>query len=183
LYASSENKFATSWSPDGRYLVYNTQGDIWALPLEGSGKHVPLPLLNTGGNESSGRVSRDGRWLAYVSDESGAAEIYVQPFAPAPGDSPPGPKILVSRGGGYGPHWQADGKAIFYHGADSMLRSVAIQESSGIIKPGSPQALFHLNRQWDLAGDGSRFLVAVPEAQTSQPPFTMVLNWQAELKK
>jgi hypothetical protein len=64
-----------------------------------------------------------------------------------------------------------------------MLMSVPLQESTGVLKPGSPQALFPLTPQWDSAGDGSRFLVGVPEAQTSQPPFTMVLNWQAELKK
>ena len=190
LYASSESKFASSWSPDGRFLLYSAQtagtnGDIWALPLDVAGARKPLPLLHTRANERSGKLSPDGRWLAYVSDESGASEVYVQTFAPplGTGDSPAGPKLLVSRGGGYLPHWRADGAALFYHAFDGTLVSVALQGGGADVKPSAPQALFHLPGLWDAAADGRRFLAAVPEAQAAPPPFTVVLNWQAELKK
>jgi eukaryotic-like serine/threonine-protein kinase len=185
LYASAESKFASSWSPDGRFLIYGTQagvtnGDIWALPLDSAGTPTPLALLHTRANEGSGKLSPDGRWLAYVSDESGVPEVYVQPFEPR--DSPAGPKLLVSRGGGHRPQWRADGLGLFYHATDGTLMSVTLQGSAADPKPSVPRALFHLPGSWDAAGDGRRFLAAVPEAQTAQPYFTVVLNWQAELK-
>jgi eukaryotic-like serine/threonine-protein kinase len=189
LYASSENKFASSWSPDGRFLLYSTQldgtnDDIWVLPLDSTAARTPLPLMHTRANESSGKLSPDGRWLAYVSDESGTAEVYVQPFDPPPasGNLPAGPKLVVSRGGGHRPHWRADGKALFYHTPAGTLMSVALQGGASL-KLAVPQALFHLAGSWDAAGDGNRFLVAVPEAETVPQPFTVVLNWQAELKR
>ena len=188
LYASNENKFATSWSADGHFLVYETRAsgtksDIWALRLDGTSKNTPVPLLHTPADESSGRLSANGRWLAYVSDESGTAEVYVQPFTPASGGTPAGPKLLVSRGGGSRPHWQADGNAIFYRSPDGTLMSVRLQEGPAVLKATVPEALFHFSGLWDAAGDGNRFLVAVPDAQAAPPPFTMVLNWQTELKK
>jgi hypothetical protein len=191
LYASGENKFPTSWSPDGRYLIFNAQarettGDIWVLPLDGTGKPAPVPLVHTRANEGGGRFSPDARWIAYVSDDSGIAEVYVQPFIlpSASVDSPAGPKVLVSRKGGRRPRWRADGKELFYNSPDGTLMSVAVT-GGATFRPGIPQLLFRTPGAWfseaNAISDGTRFLVAIPVEQTTSQPFMVVLNWQAEL--
>jgi dipeptidyl aminopeptidase/acylaminoacyl peptidase len=187
LYASGDNKIPTSWSRDGRFLLYTSEAGsanpgIWVLPLEGAGKHTPFPLLNTRANERAGVFSPDSRWIAYVSSASGKPEVYVQPFALHPASSEIGPNVLLSRGGGSMPHWRADGKEILYRSPDGALMSTALT-TVNTLRPGVPQSLFHLaGAWWDVTGDGKRFLVGLPVAQ-GVPPFTVVLNWQSELKK
>jgi eukaryotic-like serine/threonine-protein kinase len=148
LYASAENKFPTSWSPDGRYLLYDTHGretngDIWVLPLDGPSKRAPVPLMHTRGNEGGGMVSPDAHWIAYVSDDSGIPEVYVQPFIlpTASVDSSAGPKVLVSRKGGRRPRWRADGKELFYDSPNAALMSVPLTVSAAF-RPGIAQLLF-----------------------------------------
>ena len=77
------NKTPTDWSPDGRFILYrqgdpNTGQDLWVLPMMGERK--PFPFVKTNFEEREGHFSPDGRWVAYVSNESGRFEIYVQPF-------------------------------------------------------------------------------------------------------
>ncbi len=188
LYASDDNKTPTSWSPDGKFLAYETRAavtnrDVWVLPLEGTGKRTAVPLLRTVANESSGAFSPAGRWIAYDSDYSGNLEVYVQAFDPAVSGYLSGPKILVSVGGGLDPHWRADGKELFYH-AQGGVMSVTVPAGT-TFQPGAPHRLFPRPKGWlgEPEGDGKRFLFAVPVEQTAPQPFTMVLNWQAELKK
>jgi serine/threonine protein kinase/Tol biopolymer transport system component len=89
LLSTAEPKYATDWSADGRFVLFNSQhptrsGDIWALPLDGNGK--PFPIVQTSADEQRGQFSPDVRWFAFQSNESGRAEIYVQPFpGPEPG--------------------------------------------------------------------------------------------------
>jgi eukaryotic-like serine/threonine-protein kinase len=172
LYASGENKFPTSWSPDGHYLLYGTQaretaGDIWVLPLDETSKATPVPLVHTRANEGYGTFSPDSRWIAYVSDDSGIAEVYVQPFTlpSASVDSPGGPKVLVSKNGGRRPRWRADGKELFYNSPDGTLMSVAVT-AGATFRPGIPQLLFRTPAAWfseaDAISDGTRFLVWCP---------------------
>jgi len=188
LYASEDNKDATSCSPDGKFLVYETQGaatkrDVWILPLE-AGNRTAAPLLNTAANESSGAFSPAGRWFAYDSDDSGAYEVYIQEFSPAASAYLVGPRIQISRGGGFDPHWRADGKELFYVAPDRTITAVPIAPGAAL-RPGIPQRLFRDGDGWfgDPEGNGKRFLFAIPAEQTAAPPFTVVLNWQAELKK
>jgi hypothetical protein len=80
------------------------------------------------------------------------------------------------------PHWRADGKELFYRALDGTLTSAAMT-TVGTLHPGVLQSLFHLGGTWwDATGDGNRFLVGLPVDQ-GVPPFTVVLNWQAEWKK
>ena len=187
MYASSENKIPTSWSADGRFLLYNTEAGsaspgIWVLPLAGTGEHKPVPLSNTHADERAAAFSPDSRWIAYVSKASGKGEVYIQPFALPPASLQDGPKVLLSRGGGFAPHWRADGKELFYSTLDGTLMSATVTTVAAL-QPGVPQRLFQLGGWWwDTTGDGSRFLVGLPVDQ-DVPPFTVVLNWQAELKK
>jgi eukaryotic-like serine/threonine-protein kinase len=184
LYASNENKIPTSWSVDGRFLLYETEAgtgkpSIWVLPLEGIGKHAPVPLLNTQANERQGVFSPDSRWIAYVSSASGQPEVYVQPFAFPRAGFQDVSTVLVSRGGGTMPHWRADGKELFYGTADGTLMSVTMTTDSAL-DPGIPRSLLRLRGfWWDATADGNRFLVGLP-AEQGVPPFTVVLNWQNE---
>ena len=112
-------QFPMSWSPDGSTLAFherkpNGERDIWVVSPGGD----PVPFLITPFDERSPRFSPDGKWLAYVSDESGRNDVYVQPF---PG---PGPKWLVSTDGGIDPVWSRDGRELFYRQDDQMMVAV-----------------------------------------------------------
>ena len=197
LFKSDKYKFPTSWSPDGRFLLYESgategTGHVWALPLKGGpGDRKPVALVADNFAEGSGRFSPNGRWVAYQSNESGRDEIYVQPFdissavgAPSAVGTPTG-KWQVSKGGGISPLWRGDGKELFYLSPDGMAMAVEVG-TSGVFQAGVPKALFKIPSgvvYWDVASDGKRFLMAAPSAANGQQPFTVVLNWQAGLKK
>jgi eukaryotic-like serine/threonine-protein kinase len=194
---SSEANFPTSWSHDGRFLLYRTRqpgrpnASLWVLPLEGDKK--PFPIARTEFNEHDGQFSPDGHFIAYVSDESGRDEIYVREFSPdsaAASDS--GGKWLISTGGGRQPRWSEDGKQLYYMTFDWKLRSVDIATKPEF-RAGLPRDLFQgpppgalsiEGESWALTPDGKRFLFIAPAQQGSQAqvPFTVVLNWQVALR-
>ena len=190
LLQSDEQKFPTSWSHDGRFLLYTdnaakTGYDMWILPIEGDRK--PFAFLRTEFSETQGQFSPDSRWISYTSNESGVSEIYVQPFSPndAPSSSSPGGKWMVSRGGGNFSRWSADGKELFYtQGGAIMAVDVTVDK---IFHAGIPHKLFDspgVLNGFDITRDGKRFLfVAAPQSAGAPVPFTVLLNWQAGLKK
>jgi eukaryotic-like serine/threonine-protein kinase len=190
LTSTAGNKYATSSSQDGRFLLYTaedpeTKSDLWVLPLQGDRK--PIPFLRTRFNESSGQFSPDGRWIAYTSDESGSDESYVREFSSgsAQGSWDAGGKWLISKGGGTDPRWRGDGKELFYVAPDGKLMSVDIS-AKPIFKAGAPRPLFQLPPGFiggDVTADGRRFLIGVPVAESASVPFTVVVNWQTILKK
>jgi eukaryotic-like serine/threonine-protein kinase len=190
LLKSEEDKRPRSWSRDGRYLLYENadpkmQADLWVLPLTGDRK--PIPLLRTPFAEAEGRISPDGRWFAYRSNESGTPEVYVRPFSPDPGGGTGGgAKWMVSRGGGAFPRWRGDGKELFYLGLNSRMMAVDVTTNQ-TFQAGLPRELFGLAllSAPDVTADGKRFMIQALEGTgaTTQPPFTVVLNWQAALKK
>jgi eukaryotic-like serine/threonine-protein kinase len=190
LLTSTEDKSANSLSRDGRFLLYTeenpeTKSDLWLLPLNGDRK--PIPFLSTEFNERSGQFSPDGHWIAYMSDESGRDEIYVREFSSGSAqrswDS--AGKWLISKGGGTDPRWRGDSKELFYVASDGKLMSVDIS-AKPVFEAGAPRPLFQLPPGFvglEVAADGKRFLVGVPVALSASVPFTVVLNWQATLKK
>jgi Tol biopolymer transport system component len=137
-------------------------------------------------NEGHGRFSPDGKWVAYASDESGRAEVYVQPF---PG---PGQRWQISTTGGDQPAWRSDGKEFFYIAPDRKLMAVSIKAGTGI-EAGVPQALFEApvrttsvtgsRNQYIATPDGQRFLVITLLEEATRPPITVVTNWTAALRK
>ena len=154
----------------------------------GSPTHSGVQLAVQRGD---GPLSPDGRWIAYQSDESGKTEIYVQPFdassaAKSPAAGAPGVgKWMVSNGGGASPLWRGDGKELFYLSSDGMATTVELN-TTGAFQAGVPKPLFKVPAglvNWDVAPDGKRFLLAAPSATGARPFFTVVLNWQAGLKK
>jgi eukaryotic-like serine/threonine-protein kinase len=188
--STDEYQYATSWSRDGRFLLYTaenpqTKSDLWVLPLQGD--HNPIPFLRTKFNESSGRFSPDGRWIAYTSDESGSDEIYIREFSSgsAQGSGDVEDKWLISKRGGTEPRWRGDGKQLFYVASDGKLMLVDIS-AKPIFKAGAPRPLFQLPPGvlgFEVTADGERFLIDTPVALSAPAPFTVVLNWQTILKK
>ncbi len=127
--------------------------------------------------------SPDGHFLAYVSDESGRREVYVQPY---PG---PGGKLTISTDGGQEPVWSADGRELFYRNGNQML-AVAIR-TEPTFSAGKPRLLFEGNYQLDAVGhpfydvspDGQRFLMVRPKGGGAPTQLYVVLNWGEELKR
>jgi eukaryotic-like serine/threonine-protein kinase len=197
LLKSSEDKYPTSWRRDGRFLLYTTvnpktKADIWVLPLEGGRK--PLPFLITESSERQARFSPDGRWVAYTSDESGQDEIYVRSFSmKADGTAvETSGRWHVSIGSGAEPHWRGDGRELYYRSLlDGKLMAVEIATKPSL-RAGMPRPLGvpvpfikpwpDSDAGWDPAPDGKRFLV-VTNSPTKPQRFTVILNWQAGLKK
>jgi Tol biopolymer transport system component/DNA-binding winged helix-turn-helix (wHTH) protein len=187
LLKTGEDKNATSWSPDGRLLLFTqlntkTKKDMWVLPLDGDKK--PLPFLVTQSNEGNARFSPDGRWVAYESDESGNYEIYVRSFSmnAARTAVDAGGKWQVSKGCGIDPHWRSDGRELYYLTCDGYIMAAEIAASPDF-KPGTPRRLGMPQQEgaWGASSDGQRFLKLAPDAKPQ--PYTVVLNWQAGLKK
>jgi serine/threonine protein kinase/dipeptidyl aminopeptidase/acylaminoacyl peptidase len=189
---AGEIKTPTSWSRDGRFLLYNTNAvvktvsDLWVLPLDGNRK--PVLLLGSEFAEAQGRFSPDMRWIAYQSNESGRTEVYVRPFQ-ASGSSGPAlgeGKWQVSKDSGTIPKWRGDGKELFFRDRGGSPMAVDVSASGAAFQAGIPKLLFSVpnNDGWDIAPDGKRFLVVAPPVlQNAQTPLTVVLNWQADLKK
>jgi eukaryotic-like serine/threonine-protein kinase len=178
------DKYPVSWSPDGRFILYvssGTNNSLFALPLSGDRK--PFPFLKAQFNGVSAQFSPDGRWVAYQSNESGRAEVYVAPF---PG---PGGKWLISTAGGSLPRWRHDGTEIFYLDLDNNLMAAAVNEKEGSFDVGGVKPLFGTHAaqggryRYDVSADGQRFLINTVPEQTASAPITVVLNWTAGLKK
>jgi Tol biopolymer transport system component len=139
----------TSWSSDGRYLLFTsnspeTGNDLWAIadPRQPSGTAKPFTVLATPFNEIQGQFSPDGRWIAYTSNESSAADIFVLPFS-TDGNASAGGKWLVSSGGLSGqPRWSAEGRRLFYtSGATFGVMAVDVDTRAGF-QAGTPKRLF-----------------------------------------
>jgi len=181
--------YADDWSLDGRYLLYEsndpkTRFDLWVLPMVGDRK--PFVFLQTGFNETHAQFSPDGRWVAYVSDETGRAEVYVQSFAASGG------KWQISTSGGDQPKWRRDGKELFYLAPDKQLMSVAIKPGTAfeadipvpMFEVFVPSASLAGNRNYYVVADGGqKFLVCSLVDKERVRPITVVSNWMAGLKK
>jgi len=175
-------KVVCDWSRDGRFIVFATLNaetgwDLWVLAAEGERKAVPY--VRDTGSQGGGFVSPDGRWLAYQSDETGQAEVYVQSFPV------PGLKTRVSPDGGVYPIWTRSGREMLY-GRGSVLMAVSI-EAGEDLRPGTPRRLFTWRpgmRNYDYVsfGDGERFLASFVIHETSRN-IRLVLDWPALLKR
>jgi eukaryotic-like serine/threonine-protein kinase len=187
-----------AWSPDGSQLAYTVQTgllhDIWILTM--GDPPTTTPFLSRTASEHSPAFSPDGRWLAYASDESGRFEVYLQPY-------PTGERLAVSIGGGNGPVWRRDGKALFYQGLDagvSKMMAVAVTRDGASLSLGRPTALFDQNLPggsgtaeryaqsnnvgvaYDVLPDGRFVMVRAPDPSGSRE-FVLVQHWFEELKR
>ena len=189
LVKSPSLKSPTSWSSDGRFLLYNeldptTRLNVWALPFGNDGKPMtPIPLIATEFIEGGARFSLDMRWIAYVSNASGRSEVYVRPFDPAAPSAPQG-AIPVSKDGGVLPRWRHDGKELVFQSPAGALMSVEVS-AGATFRPSVPRQLFVLSLPgvWDMSRDGQKFLVPIPTDTTGNAPITVVMNWTSGLAR
>ena len=187
LLTRETSQMPISWSPDGKTLAFfesnpNNDLDIWTLSEEGDA----TPFVATSFEERSPMFSPDGRWIAYVSDESGQDEVYVQPY---PG---PGGKWPISKDGGTEPRWSHDGRELFYRQGQQMM--VVAVETEPTFTVGRSQLVFEGdyqmgimgsvgNTNYDLSADSRKFLMVKASEQEARPPINVVLNWFEELKR
>jgi dipeptidyl aminopeptidase/acylaminoacyl peptidase len=149
------------------------------LPLQGERK--PRAWLRTRFDEGDARVSPGGRWVAYVSTESGRREVYVRPFDGG------GEAIQISTAGGITPRWRRDGRELYYLAPEGNMMAVSVQDGAGL-RVGTPAHLFHVELarddfgQYDVSADGQRFLVNTG-AGSQAPAVTVDVNWTAALGK
>jgi Tol biopolymer transport system component/predicted Ser/Thr protein kinase len=185
LYEEAAPSIVTTWSPDGKFLLFDRikkDNDIWVLPL-GPGAGKPYPWIATPFVEFNARFSPDGRWVAYQSSESGHMEIYAAPF---PG---PGGKRQISIAGGNTPRWRSNGKEIFYVRPDGMLMAAEVSEKGAGLDVGAVRSLnipvVRITRiyTYDVSTDGQRILALTEPEHATAAPLTLVQNWPALLKK
>ncbi len=174
------------WSGDGKTILFHTTrhnrgGNIWMLPLEG--KRKPSPVIDTVFETTNARLSPNGRWIAYSSNESGKFEVYIQSFPPS------GAKWQVSTNGGDEAQWRQDGKELFYLADDNRLMAVDVKTESPDFQAGIPKKLFEVHRtavvrrnHYVVAANGQRFLAVLPLEETTSH-MTVVTNWAAGLKR
>jgi dipeptidyl aminopeptidase/acylaminoacyl peptidase len=211
LIESATPKSPSSWSPDGKLLVYTESDDIWAVPT--TGEHKPFSLVTSSVVERFPQVSPDGKWLAYQSQETGRAEIYVRQFPSGPG------KWQVSTEGGQWPRWRSNGAELYFVVAPNVV-SAAVREKGGSLEFGVPVPVLTLSanpsdtahdphyHRFAVSPDGQRFLMGQPVggsaaavggladriatiadggseggAALSAANLTVVLNWTKMLKR
>jgi hypothetical protein len=158
-------------------LSPNTQWDLWVLPLFGD--RQPFPFLQTKFREIGGVFSPDGKWIAYLSDESGSYQVYVQSFPPSGG------QWQISSEGGSFPRFRRDGKELFYLAANGKLMAMEVKANTFGFEFSSPKPLFetHSTDRYAVTGDGQRFLISRPIEESASAPITVILNWTAEAKR
>ena len=175
----SPNRRPTDWSRDGRYLfAETTSGGIWVHPQFGDKK--PYSYLHSQFREGEAKLSPDGKWLAYTSAESKQLEVYVVSFPT------PDAKFQISTKGGRIPVWSRDGRELYFISGDSKMMAVNINTVGGKFQASVPQPLFDVrlgnNPNFDVSKDG-RFLIPAVVNEPENEQMTVVLNWQAGLKK
>jgi len=183
----------TDWSHNG-YLIFASMGDLWALPAEpdASGKRTPVVIVKSPANEFGAYVSPDNRWIAYITNETGQQELFVQPFALGGGTT--AGKWPVSTRGTMGmARWRGDGKELMFVNGDGAI--VAVDVAPGrAFQAGALRRLFQLplellslspNRGTlvDVTRDGQRLLLIMPVQESAQRELGMILNWRESLRK
>ncbi|MGH9310861.1 MAG: protein kinase domain-containing protein [Vicinamibacterales bacterium] len=187
---------ASTWAASGNAIAFLNRApgsplSIWVLPMNGMPR-TPRKFLEPGVYLSDPELSPDGKWMAYVSNESGQPEVYVQPYAG------PGEKIRISTNVGYEPIWIRSGREILYRSStregERHFYSVAIHSLSPF-RFDPPRLVFKAKagefdsttpiRGWDATADGQRFLMNKPIPSTDKPAMEMhvVLNWTDELRR
>lgn len=197
VYEEDEDaaEFFGSWSADGHYLAWQrttgsrvasnsgpATGEIWAVQTSGDQK--PFPVVQNGQFAAiQPALSPDAKWLAYVSEESGQAEVYVVPFPHGTG------KYVASSGGGTWPRWSHDGKELFYWQGHALM-TAQTHATNGGLTIGADERLLEadpapggLGPMYDVSADGTRVVIVTRDAAATAKPLMMVLNWPALLRR
>jgi Tol biopolymer transport system component len=175
-----EDKELYDWTVEGREVIFGRQNkdtgwDLYAAPIQGD--HKPRPLVEAPFNQTGARVSSDGKWLAYVSDEAGQPEVFVQAM------SDPSTRAQVSRETGTNPRWLRSGNELLYLSKNRVM-SVKFAPG-GALNPGKPVVLFEDKKEWsgyDVARDGRLVVTREAEDKGTGTQINVVLHWFDEMK-
>jgi Tol biopolymer transport system component len=200
LADSDRSIWPTSWSRDGRFLLYSREAarpedsDIWVLPM--AGDHTPRPFVQARARAYDGEFSPDGRWVAYTSEESGRGEVYVAPFrassllttGPGPASAGAGGRWQVSASGGRSPRWRRDAKEIFYLSQANQIMAAEVEEKGNSMIVRAARALFRCtpvpslpsSAPYDVSPDGQKFVINILSDDTQR--LILLVNWTAKLK-
>jgi Tol biopolymer transport system component len=190
LYSSGHEVGPTSWSSDGRYLLYmdvdSSEIGLWVLPLSDTTPPKAGPPRRVASTRTRFRgsdFSPDGRWIAYGTLDSGSDQVFVVRAADGQGAR------QVSTTGGAHPRWRRDGRELFYVTPTGGIMAVAVEtRTDGSLEMGTPTLLFETGRplddvrSFDVAADGKRFLVLSPRPQAGTGMITLITNWTQLLK-
>jgi eukaryotic-like serine/threonine-protein kinase len=173
----SKDYYAEDWAPDGRSILCDSPGGTELLAIPADGSQQPRTINTTSYRRAQFRFSPDGKFVAYMSYESGSPQIVVASYPTF------AEKRQVSVDSGYGPAWRRDGRELFFVATDFTLMSVPISTGARI-EAGAPKPLFRVNAGgYSPSTDGQRFLLNEREQRSSIPEVSVVVNWPAELKQ
>jgi eukaryotic-like serine/threonine-protein kinase len=185
LISSGVPKILNDWSPNGDHIVYTQEGDgtkldLWGVRLMDG---AVFPVLATPFNEMQARLSPDGRWIAYVSDETGTLEVFVQRYPELD------ERYKVSETGGGQPQWRRDQRELFYMASDGTLVAVPVSHQDQQPRFGKPRRLFrapiaggpdNARDYYAATADGGKFLVDGAVGDVKDGAITVVVHWPAE---
>jgi eukaryotic-like serine/threonine-protein kinase len=184
VFGSDSHKAVNAWSPDGRFLVYDTGGpgtaaDLCVLPLVGDRR--PVVLDSQPGFQQQADISPDGRLIAYASSESGKFEVIVKSFPENAG------RLQISTNGGREPFWRGDGRELFFLSDDTVM-AVDVHTGAAGFEWSVPRSLFkipnlqRIPRGFTVSADGQRFVAVVATTPAEPQSFTTLLNWTSLVK-
>jgi dipeptidyl aminopeptidase/acylaminoacyl peptidase len=192
MLGSGVAAFVEDVTPDGEWMVYGGQTktgfDVLRVPLNRKGD--PETIVSSPFFDGLSKISPDGKWIAWESDEGGRRQVFAQPFPKATS------KFQISTDGGRYVRWSATGNEIFYLKDDGTLMSASVRVEGDALVASTPKTLFKtdpiisnhrgsgLDLPYDVTNDGQRFIVNERVAPTSQQsPISVVVNWTSLLKK
>ena len=181
--ANQTDKYPDAWSRDGKYVLYTEGAELKYLTLP---EMTSTLFLKAPSTLKNAQFSPDGKWVAYASNETGKWEVYLTSFPEARG------RWQVSTSGGEQPRWRGDGKELFYLSPEAKIMAVPVK-SGASFDAGAPEALFQANPReivatseqviYDVDASGQRFLINTQVKNTETHPISVILNWDAPLKK
>jgi eukaryotic-like serine/threonine-protein kinase len=193
LSESETGQGLTDWTHDG-HLIYSSMGDVWALPVQpdGAGNRAPIAVVNSPANEAGAYVSPDNRWIAYVSNETGQQEMFVQSFNPR-GGAAAGKWQISTRGTLGVARWRNDSKELMFVNGDGSFVAIDIAPTT-TFQASAPHRLFQVPFEIlalspnpgtlvDVTRDQQRLLVPMPVPESAQREVSVVVNWPAALRK
>lgn len=178
------SKDPRGWSKDGKYFLYRATGngnDLWVKPAAPG--QAPYAFISTQFGEAFGEFSPDGKWMAYVSDESGADEVYVTAFPSGQG------KVRVSSSGGLFPRWRQEGRELYFLSTDNRMMVATVAPSATNFRVGSVEVLFPTGVimspgvPYVVSADGKRFLINSTIPSTDPPSLSVIFNWPALIRR
>jgi len=176
--------FVDAWTPDGKFVIASSAAEehspILAVPTAGGDA---IPLVSGSSNAFNGQVSPDGKFLAYVNDDSGKNEVYVCQFPKSSG------RWQISQDGGTEPRWSADGKVLYFFALDNRLMKAQVALTAESVQVGEIAPMFRLRGlnamgwRYDVSRDGKRFLITRSQPDPGSSEIMLVTNWTKGLKR